>query len=61
MPVVIEELTTTLEVQDEVKIRKLIKQEFERLVHEKREDWFRTDATSVDPSDSTAAGIADEG
>ena len=61
MPVVIEELTTTLEIQDEVKIRELVKQEFARLSQQQRQDWLSGDAASVDPADPVAAGLADEG
>jgi hypothetical protein len=61
VPVVIEELTTTLEVQDEVKIRKLVGDELRRLLREQREQRFSPNPSAVDPADPTAGGIANEG
>lgn len=61
MPIVIEELTTTLEIQDEVKIRKAIREEVRRLLREEREHRFGRSPSSIDPSDSTGGGPANEG
>ena len=61
MPVVIEELTTTLEIQDEVKIRRAIGEEVRRILREEREQRFGRTPASVDPSDPTGGGIANEG
>jgi len=61
VPVVIEELTTTLEVQDEIKIRKLVGEEVRRILREEREQRFGRNPASLDPSDPTAAGVANEG
>jgi hypothetical protein len=61
MPVVIEELTTTLEIQDEVKIRKAIGEEVRRLLRQEREQRFGRSPASLDPSDSTGGGVANEG
>jgi len=61
VPVVIEELTTTLEIQDEVKIRKLVGEEVRRILREEREHRFGRSPASIDPSDPTGGGIASEG
>lgn len=61
MPVVIEELTTTLEIQDELKIRKLVGEEVRRILREERAQHAGRSPASVDPSDPTGGGIANEG
>jgi predicted secreted Zn-dependent protease len=54
MPVVIEELTTSLEIQDEAKIRKLVQEEITRALAEERRRGGR--AFDVDPADPAAGG-----
>lgn len=61
MPVVIEELTTTLEIQDELKIRKLVGQEVRRLLREEHARRAAGHPTAVEPSDATAGWGRDEG
>lgn len=61
MPVVIEELTTTLEIQDELKIRKLVGAEVRRILREEREQRFGRAPIAIDPSDSTSGGTSNEG
>jgi hypothetical protein len=61
VPVVIEELTATLEIQDEVKIRRLVGEEVRRILREEREHGFGRSPAAVDPSDATGGGIASEG
>jgi hypothetical protein len=61
VPVVIEELTTTLEIQDELKIRKLVGEEVRRILREERERRSGRAPTAIDPSDSTSGGISNEG
>jgi len=60
VPVVIEELTTTLEVQDEVKVRRLVVDEIRRYLREHR-DSLHARGADVDPADPTASGTSDEG
>lgn len=55
MPLVIEQLTTSLEIQDEVKIRKLVQDEVRRAVAELR-GHGGFDAAQPDPSDPAAGG-----
>jgi hypothetical protein len=55
MPVIIEELTTSLELEDEAKIRKLIRDEVEQCLQEFRRS-MRSGGGDVDPSDPAAAG-----
>lgn len=61
MPVVIEELATTFEIRDEVKIRRLVRQEVRALLDaERRIRSNRTDDTdAADPA--AGSGSGDEG
>jgi hypothetical protein len=61
VPVVIEELTTTLEIQDEVKIRTLVGEEVRRILREEHGPRAGRGPASIDPSDATGGGIANEG
>jgi hypothetical protein len=54
MPVVIERMTTTLEIQDEVRIRRLVREEICRILDERdRTETSRRDER-VDPRDPAA-------
>jgi hypothetical protein len=59
MPLVIEELSTSLEIQDEVAIKKLVREEVRRQLAEQRSG--RAPADDVDPSDPAAGGTPNEG
>jgi hypothetical protein len=61
MPVVIEELATTFEIRDEVKIRRLVREEVRSLMEaERRRRAGRFE--SSDPTDPAAgSGSGDEG
>lgn len=61
MPIVIEELTTTLEIQDEVRIRKLVAHEVRRVLREESDLHRGRDASSVDPTDPVAGAGGREG
>lgn len=59
MPVIIEELTTTLEIEDEAQIRKLVRQEIERALREQRRGHGAS--AEADPADPAAAGGVRDG
>lgn len=61
MPVVIEELTTTLEIRDELEIRKLVGEEVRRVLREHGHHGSGRDALQVDPTDPVAGGATNEG
>jgi hypothetical protein len=56
MPVIIEELTTTFDIQDEVKIRKLVRQEIRAELAAQRRRAGPGGALDVDPADPAASG-----
>jgi len=56
MPVIIEELTTSLEIEDEAKIRKLVRDEIQRELRELRRALRSGGGGEVDPADPAAAG-----
>lgn len=60
MPVIIEELTTTLEIRDEVKIRKLVREE---IAHAMRDEQRKraVGRDRVDPTDPAASGRPGQG
>ena len=49
-------MTTTLEIQDEAKIRKLVQEEIARALAEERRRGGLANPYSVDPADPAAAG-----
>ena len=59
MPVIIGELSTTLEIQDEAKIRRLVREEIRRELMERRRAE-RSGAAEVDPADPSAGGSPKE-
>lgn len=56
MAVVIEELTTTLEIRDELEIRKLVRREVQEALQEEQRRSPGRDRHEVEPSDPGAAG-----
>jgi hypothetical protein len=54
MPVVIDELTSRFEVQDEAKLKKLVAKEVRAALEEQRRREVR--GASTDPSDPSASG-----
>jgi hypothetical protein len=56
MPVIIEELTTNLEIEDEAKIRKVIRDEVQKCFLEFRRAQRSGAAGEIDPADPAAAG-----
>ena len=61
MPVVIEELSTSFQVHDEVKIRRLVRDELKRFMTEQRRGERGTASSEADPADPGAAGGPNEG
>jgi hypothetical protein len=61
MPVVIEELSTSFQVHDEVKIRRLVRDEIKRVMAEQRRGERGTASNDANPSDPGAAGGPNEG
>lgn len=53
MAIVIESMTTTLEIHDEVKIRRLVREEIRRAAEERERDASRPEGR-VDPRDPSA-------
>ena len=56
MPVIIEELTTTVQVQDEVRIRKLVRDEVKNVLASKERKTAARGMDRVDAADPAAAG-----
>ncbi|MEM9189371.1 MAG: hypothetical protein AAGF12_09355 [Myxococcota bacterium] len=54
MPLVIERMTTTLEIQDEVHIRRLVRDEIERCLREQDRTRTARRDRQVDPRDPSA-------
>lgn len=54
MALVIEELTTTLEIHDEVKIRQLVRREIDRALEERERRVTTGRPRTPDPSDPAA-------
>ncbi len=61
MPLVIEEMSATLEIQDEVKIRKLIKQVVREELMQQRQAQRSGSGADVDPADPAAGGSQESG
>jgi hypothetical protein len=59
MALVIEELSTSLEVQDEVKIRKIVREEVQRALAAQRSR--ASGGEEADPADPAASGGPNEG
>lgn len=56
MPLIIEEMSTTLEIQDEAKIRKLVKQMIKDEMQEMKRASRTGSGAGADPADPAAAG-----
>lgn len=61
MALVIEELSTSVEVQDEVKIRKIVREEVMRALAAERARGNLPSGEGGDPTDPAAAGGPNEG
>jgi hypothetical protein len=59
MPLMIEELSTSLEVQDDVKLRAMVREEIQKYMRHARAEG--ASSTAVDPADPAAAGGPYEG
>lgn len=56
MPVIIEELTTSLQIEDEAKLRKLVRDEIQRQFRDLQRMLRTGRAGDIDPADPAAGG-----
>jgi hypothetical protein len=61
MPVVIEELSASFQVRDEVKIRRVVRDEIERYMNQDRNRGGNSNRDGGNPADPGAGGGPNEG
>jgi hypothetical protein len=61
MPVVIEELSASFQVRDEVKIRRVVRDEIERYMNQDRHRGGASNRDAGNPADPGAGGGPNEG